>query len=455
MQEKSFYIVTLGCAKNSVDAESIAQVLNIEGYEFAEYVDDAEYIIVNTCGFIEDARNESYEVLQELAQDKLPGQKLIAAGCLTQLYRKEVAQKIKGLDGIIGTRNWVDIMELIHKLEDKRSDPQFIDLVTDAPTSIMEEDGIVRAALQGPSAYLKIADGCRRQCGFCSIPLIKGTLVSRSMETILNEARILQANDIRELILIAQDTTDYGNDMGLHDGLAILLENLVKETPDIDWLRIMYAYPGYVSDRLIDVMASNPQIVPYIDIPLQHASSKILKLMRRPSDLDPVYRMVEKLRNKMPNIALRTTFVVGYPGETDKDFAMLMNFIEDIRFDRVGAFTYSYEPNTYSATLSNQVPEELKLQRQQGLMQNQQRISLEINNSFIGKNLDVLIEAHGEVEDSDEIISVGRSYRDAPEIDGMVFVDGEHEIGSIIPVHIQSAMPYDLAGVKNEKLAQK
>ena len=450
MQDKTFYIISLGCAKNSVDAESIAQVLNLEGYEFAEYVDDAEYIIVNTCGFIEDARKESYDVLQNLAEEKLPGQKLIAAGCLTQLYRKEVAQKVEGLDGIIGTRNWVDVMELIRQLEAKRENPEFIDLVTDAPTSVMDEDGIVRAALQGPSAYLKIADGCRRQCGFCSIPLIKGTLVSRSMDRILTEARILQDNDIRELILIAQDTTDYGNDLGLQDGLATLLENLVKETPDIDWLRIMYAYPGYVSDRLIDVMAEHQQILPYIDIPLQHASSKMLKLMRRPVNMDPVHSMVEKLRNKMPNIALRTTFVVGYPGETDRDFGMLMNFIEDIRFDRVGAFTFSDEPNTYSATLTNRVPEEIKLMRQQGLMKNQQRISMEINQAYIGKQLDVLIEGHGDVEDSEEVISVGRTYRDAPEIDGMVFVDGEHEIGSIIPVQIQSAMPYDLAGTKYE-----
>lgn len=450
MQEKTFYIISLGCAKNTVDSESIAQLFNMEGYQFAEYVDDAEYIIVNTCGFIEDARQESYDVLQELAADKKSGQKLIAAGCLTQLYRKEVAQKVTGLDGIVGTRNWVDVMELVHKLEEKRSDPTFIDLVTDAPNSIMDEDGVVRAAIQGPSAYLKIADGCRRQCGFCSIPLIKGTLVSRSMDRILNEARILQSNNVRELILIAQDTTDYGNDMGLQDGLVTLLENLVKETPDMDWIRIMYTYPGYVSDRLIDIMAEHQQILPYIDIPLQHASPKMLKLMRRPVDMAPVYKMVEKLRNKMPNIALRTTFVVGYPGETDKDFAMLMNFLEEIRFDRVGAFTFSDEPNTYSATLQNRVPEELKLLRQQGLMQNQQHISLEINQSFIGKTMDVLVEAHGDVEDSDEIISVGRTYRDAPEIDGMVFVDGEHQIGDIIPVKIQSAMPYDLAGMKFE-----
>ncbi|MCJ7732943.1 MAG: radical SAM protein, partial [Anaerolineales bacterium] len=247
--------------------------------------------------------------------------------------------------------------------------------------------------------------------------------------------------------LIAQDTTDYGHDLGQKDGLANLLLTLTHSIPDVNWLRILYAYPGAITDHLIDVMAENDQILPYIDIPLQHADPEILKKMRRPANMDWVYQTVEKLRTRMPDLALRTTFIVGYPGETDQAFQKLLNFMKDMRFDRVGAFGFSFEPGTFSEELGDPVPPELKIERQEELMITQQKISLQKNQEFVGKTLDILVEGQGEVEDSEEIISLGRSYRDAPEIDGMVIVEGALPVGEIVPVLITGALVYDLTGL--------
>jgi ribosomal protein S12 methylthiotransferase len=294
--------------------------------------------------------------------------------------------------------------------------------------------------MQGSSAYLKIADGCRRPCAFCAIPLIKGTAVSRPVEAILSEAQMLQSAGAREIILIAQDTTDYGHDLGMKDGLAKLLERMAPEIPEIDWIRVLYAYPGYVTDRLIEVMAKHDQILPYIDMPLQHGDRETLLRMRRPANIEWVYQTVEKLRAAMPDLALRTTFIVGYPGETEQEFGNLLSFVEDLRFDRVGAFTFSFEPGTTSEALGDPIPEEVKQERLERLMTTQQSISLEKNQAFIEKSLEVLIEGQGDG------ISVGRSYRDAPEIDGMVIVEGEIPVGEIAPVRITGALPYDLTG---------
>jgi ribosomal protein S12 methylthiotransferase len=294
--------------------------------------------------------------------------------------------------------------------------------------------------VMGGSAYLKIADGCRRPCAFCAIPLIKGTAVSRPMETILAEARSLQEMGVRELILIAQDTTDYGHDLGMKDGLAQLLERLVREAPEINWIRVMYAYPGYVTDRLIEVMATERQILPYLDIPLQHAHPETLKRMRRPANMDWVHQTLSKMRNAMPELALRTTFIVGYPGESEEEFQALLDFVEEIRFDKVGTFQFSFEPGTASEPLGDPIPAEVKQERYERLMTAQQRISLERNQAWVGRTLDVLIEGHGDG------ISMGRSYRDAPEIDGLVIVEKEIPAGQIVPVRISGAMPYDLSG---------
>ncbi|MCJ7716522.1 MAG: 30S ribosomal protein S12 methylthiotransferase RimO [Anaerolineales bacterium] len=446
MKKKTFHLVSLGCAKNTVDSNSIAQLLHGDGYSPEENPQQAELLIVNTCGFIEPAREESYAILNKLASEKERGQLLIAAGCLTQRYGADVVHQIPGIDGVLGTRRWMDILQVVSKLREG-GHPQTLYHLPDTEVVGRSPKGTVGAHIQGGSAYLKIADGCRRPCAFCAIPKIKGTAVSRPLEEIIQDARYLQIQGVREVNLIAQDTTDYGHDLGINDGLASLLTELTQAAPDIDWIRILYAYPGYITDRLIEVMATNQQILPYIDIPLQHADPGVLKSMRRPANMDWVYKTVEKLRTAMPDLAIRTTFIVGYPGETEQAFESLLDFIKGVRFDRVGVFEYSFEPGTTAESLGDPVPAALKTERKERLMLVQQGISLQINQALVGKTLDVLIEGQGVVEDSTEMISLGRTYRDAPEIDGMVIVEGDLPEGKISPVRITGAMTYDLTGI--------
>jgi ribosomal protein S12 methylthiotransferase len=448
-KQNIFHLVSLGCAKNTVDSDSMAQLLMRDGYRGTDDPEKANVLIVNTCGFIGPAKEESLEVLRDLAEIKRKGQILIAAGCLTQRYGAEVAQKVPGIDGVLGTRRWMDIVQVVRELRPSsparqagpgRPEPLY-HLPDEAQTVGTDEQDTLRASVAGASAYLKVADGCRRPCAFCAIPLIKGTAVSRPVETILDEARRLRDAGVRELILIAQDTTDYGHDLGIKDGLAVLLEQLTETVPDMDWIRIMYAYPGYVTDRLIDVMASREQILPYLDMPLQHAHPKTLYRMRRPSNVDWVHKTLGKMRAKIPNLSIRTTFIVGYPGETDEEYQALVDFVDEVRFDRVGTFQFSFEEGTTSAPLGDPVPAAVKQARFEQLMELQQGISMQINQSYVGKTLDVLVEGF------DNGISIGRSYRDAPEIDGLVLVEGKLEIGQIAPVNITGAMAYDLTGL--------
>ncbi len=440
MRSNSYHIISLGCAKNTVDSTSMGILLEDAGYSFTDNTRHANVIIVNTCGFIGPAKQESLDLLSDLASSKRPGQILIAAGCLTQRYGAEIAQKISGIDGILGTRRWMDIVEVVQKLRStKHPQPEYH--LPEAATVGVDERGVMRVSVQGASAYLKIADGCRRPCAFCAIPMIKGTTVSRPMDSILEETLAMQDLGIKELILIAQDTTDYGHDLGMKDGLAQLLEKITDTAPGIDWVRVMYAFPGYVTDRLIEVMASNRQIVSYLDMPLQHAHPDMLKRMRRPANMEWVFRTLEKMRNKIPDLALRTTFIVGYPGETEQEFQTLLEFVNDIRFDRIGAFQFSFEPGTSSEALGDPIPAEVKEERYQALMEAQQTISLQKNQDYVGKTLDVLVEGYGDG------ISLGRTYRDAPEIDGLVIIEGEAPVGQIVPVSITGAMPYDLSGV--------
>lgn len=434
-----FHIVSLGCAKNTVDSHSMTALLTRAGYQLTESVDEADVLIVNTCGFIRPAREESYAALNELSRAKRPGQLLIAAGCLPQYQGVDLATRIPGLDAMLGTRRWMDILPVLEKLR-LHSPPEPLYHLPETPTVGTEEQGVMRTAIQGVSAYLKIADGCHRPCAFCSIPRIKGPTVSRPVERILSEALQLQDLGVRELILIAQDTTAYGHDLGIRDGLAGLLEDLVREVPKIDWIRILYAYPGSVSQRMIDAMAQHTQILPYLDMPLQHAHPETLRRMRRPADIEWVHRTLENMRRAMPDLALRTTFIVGYPGETEAEYQALYDFIAELRFDRLGVFTYSFEPGTHAESLGDPVPEPVKEERRARLMELQQAISLEKHQQLIGHSLDVLIEGLGDG------LSMGRSYRDAPEIDGLVLVNGEHETGDIIPVQIDGAMTYDLTG---------
>jgi ribosomal protein S12 methylthiotransferase len=438
MYKKTFYFVSLGCAKNTVDSESMADLLIKDGYAAVEKASQAGVLIVNTCGFIGPAREESYNVLNDLARKKRKGQLLIAAGCLTERYRQQVVERVRGIDGVMGTRRWMDIVDVVHELREDRPYPITLYHLPEVATVGSDERGAPRVAVQGASSYLKIADGCRRPCAFCAIPLIKGTAVSRPMESILAETRQLADSGVLELNLIAQDTTDYGHDLGYKDGLAQLLEKMVESVPNLPWIRILYAYPGYVTDRLIDVMAAQPQVLHYLDMPLQHAHPDLLKRMRRPANMEWVYRTLGKMRQAIPDLALRTTFIVGYPGETEMEFETLLEFLKEIRFDHVGAFTFSFEPGTTSEPLGDPIPQEVKDERLERLMLLQQDFSLARNQRFVGKTLDVLVEG------VNNQVSIGRSYRDAPEIDGMVLIEGEIPAGKIVPVQITGAMAHDL-----------
>jgi ribosomal protein S12 methylthiotransferase len=448
-RKNKYFLLSLGCSKNTVDSESMAQVLNTSGMRGVGDPDSAEVLIVNTCGFINSAKEESIEALRELVDNRQQGQLVIAAGCLSQRYGADVVSQVPGLDGVIGTRRWMDIFDLITRLRKRRHPEPLYHLPTDAEVVGSDERGVLRVSMQGASAYLKIADGCRRPCAFCAIPKIKGTAVSRPIESSVREAVALQERGVKELLLIAQDTTDYGYDLGLKDGLAHLLEAVVTAAPEIPWIRIMYAYPGYVTPRLIDTIAKHKQILPYLDMPLQHGSRATLLRMRRPAKIEWVYDTLAQMRSAIPNLAVRTTFIVGYPGETDEEFNELMDFVSDLEFDRVGAFKYSFEEGTPSATQANHVPEDVKEERWNALMELQQGISLAKNQALIGQTLEVLVEGHGEAEDDDgnltgDTMTLGRSYRDAPEIDGYVIVEGELPEGEIVPVRITGATTYDL-----------
>jgi len=442
-KSRHFYLISLGCPKNLVDSAGLATLLEQAGYTAAQAPDEAGLLIVNTCGFIEPAREESRTVLRELALARKPGQQIVAAGCYSQRFPRELAEAVPGIDGLIGTRRWMDISALVERLQERR--PQDVEQgpvchVPETPAVGQDVPGVPCATVQGASAYLKLADGCPRSCAFCAIPLIKGRAVSRRPEAALADAVWLAGRGVREIVLIAQDTTSYGRDLGMREGLAELLGQLVAAVPQVDWLRLMYAYPDRVTERLIETLARHPQILPYLDLPLQHAHPDVLRPMRRPADVERVRRTIERLRAAMPEIAIRTTFLVGFPGESEAEFQALLDFVAEMEFDRVGVFTYSHEAGTPAARLADDVPAEVKEERRARLMGVQQPISLAKNRALVGQMLDVLIEGQGDG------VSVGRSYRDAPEIDGLVLVQAELPVGEIVPVRITAALEYDLVG---------
>jgi len=439
----------LGCPKNLVDSEGIAALLGRAGFVPSDASDDADLLIVNTCGFIDPAREESLAALQELAASKRADQYLIAAGCFAQRSPEEISAAVPSIDGLIGTRRWMDIVPLVVSLDQRRASGRAGQVpLTYRPGLAADKvgfrrppgAGLPRVAMQGASAYLKLADGCHRSCAFCAIPLIKGAAVSRPPEAILGDAAWLAERGVQEISLIAQDTTSYGRDLGMRHGLADLLESLILAIPEVPWLRVMYAFPGAGLDRLAEKMARHTQVLPYLDIPLQHAHPDMLRRMRRPSDVEAMRGSIADLRRAMPEIAIRTTFIVGFPGETEAEFQALLDFVRGMEFDRVGVFAYSHEAGTPAAELADDVPEELKDARRERLMALQQPISLAKNEALVGTILDVLIEGQGDG------LSVGRSYRDAPEIDGLVLVQAELPVGEFVPVRITAALEYDLVG---------
>ena len=447
--KQTYHLITLGCPKNKVDSDGIEMLLRQAAYFPTEAEREADVLIVNTCGFLEAAKEESIGVLQELGRKKRKHQLLIAAGCLAQRNGDEVLSRVPKVDGLLGTRRWMEVMELIGLLRsgDNKRALQRYTLLGDPEEQLTS--AVPRPPVTAGSAYLKISDGCNAPCAFCTIPSFKGKLRSRPLEAIVDEAQALVAAGAKELVVVAQDSTDYGRDWGEPDSLPRLLAAICNRTDErLRWVRLMYAYPGHVTDALIETMASQPKIVPYLDMPLQHGDPRTLRRMRRPSRLEMVYDHMAKLRAAMPNIALRSTFIVGFPGETEAEFQGMLDFVKAIEFDKVGAFTFSPEPTTPSATMPDQVPDEVKQERYARLMDVQQPISLRKNQGMVGKQLEILIEGEGEIEGSGDPLLLGRSYRDAPEIDGLVLVPGVSgiPIGEMLTVHINSAMEYDLVG---------
>lgn len=441
-REATFYLLTLGCPKNSYDSEGLSEMLLQADYRSTVDPKRADVLIVNTCGFLQAAKDESIGALQELAAGKRKNQLLIAAGCMAQRFGQEVTRQVKGLDGLIGTRAWADIVPFIQKLRaNQRPAPLYhLPETGDTPLETIALDR-QRVEFGRASAYLKISDGCSAPCAFCTIPSFKGPNRSRPREHILTEARQLAGAGVKEIIIIAQDTTAYGRDRGEVDGLPSLLEQIVAAASEVRWLRLMYAYPGHASEKLVEVMGAHPQIIPYIDMPLQHGHPDTLKRMRRPHNVDRLLRWVENYRQAMPHAVLRTTFIVGYPGETETEFEGLLDFMEAVAFDRVGAFTFSPEPGTPAFDLPDQVDEAIKQERWERLMAFQQPISLDRNQQQVGRRLEVLVDG------ADNGISIARSYRDAPEIDGYVVIEKELPVGEMVPVLVTGAMEYDLVAV--------
>jgi len=459
-----YHMITLGCPKNEVDSDGMEMTLRNAELAATADVNAADVLIVNTCGFLESAKEESIGVLSELADQKRTDQILVAAGCLAQRNGDEVLARVPQVDGLLGTRRWMDVMELVTQIRKGQNGAssnggsrplQRYSLLGDPEHDFVS--AVPRPPVASGSAYLKISDGCNAPCAFCTIPSFKGKLRSRPLDAVVDEANALVAAGAKELVIVAQDSTDYGRDRNEPNSLSRLLSVICNRTSDdLKWVRLMYAYPGHVSDELIEVMASHEKIVPYLDMPLQHGDPQVLRRMRRPSKIEMVYDHMEKLRAAMPNIALRTTFIVGYPGETEEEFDGLLDFVEAIQFDKVGAFTFSPEPGTPAAELPNPVLEELQQERYDRLMAVQQPISLRSNQAQVGKMLKILIEGEGEIVANEneansgapQPLLLGRSYRDAPEVDGLVLVPGISGVpaGEMIEVHINGAMEYDLVG---------
>ncbi|RKD24294.1 ribosomal protein S12 methylthiotransferase RimO [Ammoniphilus oxalaticus] len=432
-------IVTLGCEKNLVDSDIMSDLIDKKGYELVSNPDEATVIVVNTCGFIDAAKEESVNTILDMADLKDTGKvkSLIVAGCLTQRYKEELMNEMPEIDGIVGTGDFDKITDIIEK-----------SLIGERPVYVGNpvfsyEDVSRRKVEEGTyTAYLKIAEGCDNTCTFCIIPDLRGKFRSRSIESVVREAQQLADQGIKEISLIAQDLTNYGFDLYGERRLANLLDEISK-VPGIEWIRIHYAYPGYFSDELIETIASNPKVCKYIDMPLQHSEDAILKRMRRPGRQRDTRELIAKIRDRIGQVAIRTSIIVGFPGETEEEFERLCDFIKEVKFDRLGVFTYSQEEGTAANRLPDQLDQETKERRANILMEIQREIAAEQNGRFVGQTLDVLIEKY----DGKNDIYIGRTPFDAREIDGEVFVTGyDGPLGEKVQVKITHSYDYDLSG---------
>jgi ribosomal protein S12 methylthiotransferase len=441
LSKGTYAFVSLGCPKNLVDSEKMLGTLALDGYTLVTEADGADFVIVNTCGFIESSRAESKSVIQEMLDLKTEGRTkgVIVAGCLPERLGGSLLDEMPGIDHIVGVFGRDEINKVADRLLGQQNEQR--SLFRPAPIKAMNDQARLRITPKH-FAYLKISEGCDRTCTFCAIPKMRGKHITKPMEMVIDEAKELVADGVRELIIVAQDTTYYGLDLYGKVRLVDLLRQL-EEVDGIDWIRLMYLYPIHFTDELIDTIAGSEKILPYLDLPLQHINSTMLKRMQRRVNREQTVELVNKLRERIPNLVMRTTFITGFPGETDEQFEELKAFVADARFQRMGVFTYSLEPGTPAEKLSDQLPEEVKNARRDELMGLQQAIAFEFADSLEGYELDVLIDS-----ESDEAgVFIGRTFADAPDIDGVVIVAGEGiKPGDMIPVEITGREEYDLVG---------
>ncbi len=435
---RTFNVVTLGCSKNRVDSEGMEHLLTQRGLTAVPSTGDADAIVVNTCGFLGAARQESIDVISGLLAERREGQVLVAAGCLPALgdHHQELPA---GVDYVLSTREWYRIGDIVQTLFGEELQPEVAGCEGMLTT-------FSRASV-GPSAYVKIADGCDHNCAFCTIPSIKGRQQSKRPMHVLQEIIDLVAQGTKEIVLVAQDTIRYGADLGMKHGLPQLLESIVETVPNLPWVRMLYIYPSPLTLKMVDVLAQHDALLPYLDMPIQHADRDVLRAMNRPSNLDMTRRLIDHARATLAEPVMRTTLIVGYPGETEAQFLNLARFVEEQEFDHVGVFTYSAETGTKAAMLEDRIDPAEAEARRNHIMEIQQAISYRKNSALVGQILDVLIEGHGEAEDEAgnvEAITIGRARRHAPEVDGYVFLPGALPIGELMPLRIVEAGPYDL-----------
>lgn len=440
-------VVSLGCPKNLVDSETMLGLIHEENYEITNDPSEAEIIIVNTCGFIESAKEESINTILQMAEYKKSGscKYIIVTGCLSQRYAEELFSELPEADAIAGVEVYDEIGSIIKRV---MNGERFIMLERSKPDVIYtSKETFLPRILTTPSytAYLKIAEGCDNCCSYCAIPKIRGPYRSKPMEQVLKEAKALAANGVKELIVVAQDTTRYGEDL---PGGKLLLADLLKELNKIEslkWIRVMYCYPNNFTDELIETFASLDKVCKYVDLPLQHASNRLLASMNRYDTREEVETLLAKLRKRIPGIVIRTTFIVGFPGETDADFEELKEFVEQQRFENAGVFAYSQEEGTVAGAMPNQIPDEIKQERYHELMALQAQISEEIHKDTEGQTLEVLVEG---IEEYGSGLHYGRSYREAPDIDGLVFIENPGDIkpGCFVKVNILQGFTYESVG---------
>ncbi len=433
-------MISLGCPKNQVDAEHMLALMDAEGWEIVDYVDGCDAVIVNTCGFIDDAKKEAIENILDMVELKKEGVigKVIVTGCLAQRYKEEIVKEIPEVDAVVGIGANGDIIKTVEEVMTG------VDTVEKYPSRCdLPLEG--QRILTTPQywAYLKIGEGCSNRCTYCTIPSIRGKMRSRSMENVIDEAKQLAESGVKELILIAQDTTSYGLDLYGELKLPELLNELCK-IDSLEWIRLLYCYPDRITDELIETMKNQEKVVNYIDLPLQHADDKILKAMNRRGDQALIRSVISKLRTEIPDVVIRTTFIVGFPGEGDEEFETLAEFVNEIEFDRLGVFTFSPQEGTPAYDMENQVEDDVKARRGEVIMQDQYSIMEEKNNEKIGKNYKVVVEEYDGYSDS----YTGRTYMDAPEIDGLVMFTSHKdlEIGDFVEVEIFDVEDYDLIG---------